>query len=278
MTLNSRPAHLPDFDTPPLIEVVLGVQFAPPAGYQQILANEVWRLFRDEYPRVEEQPPLPPTFETFGLPSGPPTPQISFLSGATHDRFWFLRPDGEELIQFQQDRLLHNWRKVSTGAHEYPRFEAMFARFQSDLQRLEQYVNSLAPQKLMINQCELSYVNHIEDSGPETGSSDRRPKASEWLRFATFQGIEPDDFSIGFREIFYGDGDRPQGRLICDASTGISALGKQIIQFQLTVRGAPAGVDIPSALQFIASARGKIVTRFAELTTPSAHQNWKLRT
>lgn len=65
-----RPDHLPDFRTPPLNEVVVGVQFAPARGYQQILAGEVWELYRAQFPTVEEMPPIPPAFETFGLSAG----------------------------------------------------------------------------------------------------------------------------------------------------------------------------------------------------------------
>ena len=39
-----RPDNLPDFGTPPLVEVVLGVQFATPAGYREVFAREVWAL------------------------------------------------------------------------------------------------------------------------------------------------------------------------------------------------------------------------------------------
>lgn len=109
----TRPADLPDFSKPPLNEVVLGVQFSPPAGYTQIQAGEVWNLYRERYPRVEEYMPLPPAYELFGLPGmGQTSNQFSFLEGPLHDRYWFLRTAGDELIQFQNDRLLHNWRKV----------------------------------------------------------------------------------------------------------------------------------------------------------------------
>src|SRR4051794_13517866 len=78
----TRPETLPDFCTPPLNEVVVGVQFTPARGYQQIRAGEVWALFRSIFPKVEEFPALPPMFETFGLPQAQ---HINFgiVSGAT---------------------------------------------------------------------------------------------------------------------------------------------------------------------------------------------------
>jgi uncharacterized protein (TIGR04255 family) len=262
----SRPDHLPDFRNPPLNEVVLGVQFSTPKGYQQIYAGEVWNLFRAEFPKIEEQLPLAPAFETFGLPSK--GKQLGFITGASHDRFWFLSQDGDELIQFQQDRLLHNWRKVGDLSNEYPRFESMIKRFHGELDQLQGYLNGLVVQKLSINQCEISYINHI---APAAGQD---IKASDWLRIVKFGDKEPDDFSTSFREVIFDEGGKPQGRLTCEASTGIKPDGSRIIVMTLTVRGAPKGSDIESALQFLTKGRELIVCRFAELTTEEAHKTW----
>lgn len=265
-----RPEHLPDFKAPPLNEVVIGMQFSMPQGYQQIRAGEVWNLFREGYPIVQELPALPPTFETFGLPyQHSQTPQISFLTSGTHDRFWFLRPDGAELIQFQQDRLLHNWRKIGDGTNDYPRFESMMAEFEAELTQLQNYMASLAPQKLSINQCEISYVNHIKfNRGECQGFSD-------WLRFVNFTGECPDDFNFSFREVIRDEAGKPLGRFLTEAALGILPDGQEIIVLSLTVKGAPLDADIDSGLKFLTLGRDVIVQKFAELTTDQAHQKWE---
>jgi len=262
-----RPSHLPDFRKPPLNEVVLGVQFSPPEAYQQIFAGEVWNLYRNDFPKVQEQPPLPPSFETFGLPTK--SRPFDFVTGATHDRFWFLRPDGEELIQFQQDRLLHNWRKVGDESNPYPRFEVMVNSFHRELEQLERYMQGLSPQALAINQCEVSYINHIAPL------NDQALLASEWLRFISFFGKEPDDFTMAFREAIYDAENRPIGRLICEASVAIKSNRQRVIQLTLTVRGAPQQNTIASGLEFLKNGRDLIVSRFAQLTTDEAHKNWE---
>ena len=263
----TRPDHLPDFRSPPLNEVVLGVQFSPPQGYQQIYAGEVWNLFRKEFPKVEEQPPLAPVFETFGLPSKG-RQQIGLVTGASHDRFWFLRPDGDELIQFQQDRLLHNWREVGEETNEYPRFESMVENFRGEMGQLQDFMNCLAPQKLSINQCEISYINHI------VPADDQALVAADWLRLVSFGDKEPNDFSISFREEIRDNEGKPFGRLICDASIGIKADRQRTIVLTLTVRGTPKRDDITSALDFLGMGRDLIVCKFAELTTDEAHTKW----
>lgn len=265
-TQTQRPNHLPDFRNPPLNEVVLGVQFNSPQGYQQIYAGEVWNLFRSEFSKVEEQPPLAPAFETFGLPTKG-RQQIGLITGASHDRFWFLRPDGDELIQFQQDRLLHNWRRVGDETNEYPRFESMVTRFSEELRRLQGYMNKLSSQTLAINQCEASYINHISLDSTKF-------IASDWLRFVAFGGEQPDDFSVTFREVIRDAEGNPFGRFICDASIGLRADRQPVLALTLTVRGTPKGLDIDSSIEFLGMGRDLIVCKFAELTTDEAHKKW----
>ena len=265
----ARPDNLPDFQAPPLKEVVLGVQFSAPKGYQQIHAGGVWSLYRGAYPEVQEQPPLAPVFETFGLPHQRSlVPQFSFATGASHDRFWFVRPDGDELIQFQQDRLLHNWRKIGDGTKPYPRFEAMIERFTEEIRTLQKFLAGLAPQTLLINQCEISYVNQIEIQGVENSAP------SDWLRFLNFGDSTPDDFSLTLREVIRDPKGNPQARLTCEAASAVLPSGEGVIQLTFTVRGPPKGGDVQSALDFLTVGRERIVWRFAELTTEMAHKKW----
>ena len=172
-----RPSHLPDFDKPPLNEMIVGVQFAPPPTYRSIDAHDVWELFRQVYPGVQEQPPLAPSFETFGTPFGP---QISFnfIGVGGHPRYLFTSIDQAELLQFQPDRFLHNWRRVPGKNNLYPRFELIIEKFENELNILERRLASYGKKQLDINQCEITYVNHIYSSVTES-----EPNPSDWLTF-----------------------------------------------------------------------------------------------
>ncbi|MBR7633909.1 TIGR04255 family protein [Janthinobacterium lividum] len=264
-----RPADLPDFGSPPLGEVVLGVQFSNPAGYSQIHAGKVWDLFQENYPHVEEYMPLPPVFETFGPQIPSPGNQLSFVDGALHDRYWFLNERRDEIIQFQQDRILHNWRKVGDRTNEYPRFEHMIARFTDELTKLENYFSTLTPQKLQISQCEISYINHIATSANGT------LKLSDWLSFVNFGTKHPQNFNLNFRETIVDANEKPRARLICEIGEILRSDGQRAISLSLTVRGAPESSTISSALKFLAEGRTSIVNRFTELTTPEAHKAWE---
>jgi hypothetical protein len=78
---------LPEFEAPPITEVVLGIQFNAPANYQSIRAFQVWNLFREAFPVVQEMPPLAAQFETFGLPSSPYNFSFMMGAGAPQNRF-----------------------------------------------------------------------------------------------------------------------------------------------------------------------------------------------
>ncbi|MFD2184344.1 TIGR04255 family protein [Rhodoplanes azumiensis] len=265
--MSNRPEDLPDFTTPPLNEVVLGVQYNTPRGYQQIFAGEVWSLFRDKFPFVEELPPIPPMFETFGLPQ---TGRINFgiVTGASHDRFWFLAPRKEQLIQFQNDRLLHNWRKIEGQDNQYPRYETIVSDFERELLSLEKYFEKFDTKTLHITQCEISYINRII----AVDKADLRP--SEWLRIIDQEPFQPDDFSSTFRKTIRGSDGRPQGRLICEANTAVTESGALFVVLTLTARGAPEGHSIAAAIDFLNRGREIIVRQFTEITTDSAHHHW----
>ncbi|WP_119388053.1 TIGR04255 family protein [Taklimakanibacter lacteus] len=265
----TRPPHLAEFRKPPLNEVVLGIQFQPPAGYQQIRAGEVWCLFRDRYPSVEEKPALPPQFETFGPLQGQ-RPRLEFLTGAQHDRYWFISKDRDELMQFQSDRLLHNWRQTPGVLRTYPRFDVMIADFQKEISEFERYSNSLAPQTLEVNQCETSYINHFS-LGTHAGFE----RASDYLNLFDFNDREPADLSCSYWRTIFDKGGKPTGRFYCDIATAVSKDGSRIISATLTVRGTPREPSWLAALTYLAEGREMIVEEFTAITTGKAQNLWE---
>jgi uncharacterized protein (TIGR04255 family) len=124
MSTYSRPADLPEFEQPPVSEVVLWVQFASNPQFRIVHAGLFWGSIREQFPSVSEQVPLPPAFEAFGVPMMGQPVQLQALFA--FPRFWFESDDKTYLLQLQQDRILFNWRATS-GQSTYPRYE-FFAR------------------------------------------------------------------------------------------------------------------------------------------------------
>lgn len=263
-----RPKNLPDFENPPINEVVLGVQFAPVQGYQQIHAGKVWELFKSDFPQVQEHPALPPTFETFGFPH----PQIGFdfISGATHDRFWFLTENQYELIQFQMDKFLHNWRKVGDEKNEYPRFEKIISKFSKELKTLETFFQkSFSSPPLIINQCEITYINFIYQSDIEGLA------ISDVFSFLNFD-VAPQELACNFNRHIVNAKGEPRGRVLCAVNQAIGVRGP-MYRLSITARGAPDSNSINDALEFIKQGRETVVSLFKEVTSPPVHKIWGIK-
>ena len=249
--------------------MVVGVQFNPIRGYTIMDAGRVYDLFRNHYPVVQEQPPLSPQFETFGAP-GQPTMQFEFGIGFRHPRLWFLTPDGHELLQFQSDKLIHNWRQVDGVGGEYPHYEAIRAKFSDEVASLTGYMNGLGPDRLFINQAEISYINCIYGA-----DASRAPRAEDWLKFIRFGDLQPEVFNGVFRRVVAGNDGRPVARLHCEINATVDFQGAPIILVQLTYRGAPKEGTLPATLDFLDRGRELLVKTFASITTDTAHQIWQ---
>ena len=128
-----RSADLPEFECPPVVEVVLGVQFTELTAYRTWHAGLLWdTTFRKHFPKCAEQPPLDPVFETFGSQKLARN-LFRIQQRAIIPRLWFVSEDESELIQFQSDRFLHNWKSGQQDAR-YPRYEQIRERFFGEIQ------------------------------------------------------------------------------------------------------------------------------------------------
>ena len=256
--------RIADLENPPLDEVILGVQFAPPRGFQSIHTHQVWELYRKEFPEVHEQPRLMPQFETFG--GNPQTGmQINFGSDPK-GRLWFVAEDGSHLIQFQEDRLLLNWRRRDHGA-PYPRHERMALLFKDFLERLSAFYKEEFQIPLAVNQAEVSYINVIPYEAPRN--------ASEWVKLLNLSGIDAELANAVIAETVRTENGSAFARMIYELNTVMTVdQKKHALRLSLTFRGKPFADRIDSALDFLSDGRKRIVNRFCEMTTDQAQSAW----
>ena len=92
----------PEFDRPPVIEVVLSAQFAPLGRMGIPHLGLLWDEFRDEFSEFEDKPALPPVIEHFGRQS-PVGGAFRVLTEPSPDRCWFKNSTGTEMIQVQRE-------------------------------------------------------------------------------------------------------------------------------------------------------------------------------
>ena len=112
--MTTRPADLPDFNSPPVTEVVLGVQFNSLEHFLSPHLGMIWDAFKDDFPVVEEHPYIPPMFETFSTSAPFVVPNVNFQLVARPEmsRVNFINRDRRQVLQVQRDRFIHNWQKT----------------------------------------------------------------------------------------------------------------------------------------------------------------------
>jgi uncharacterized protein (TIGR04255 family) len=235
----------------------------------------LWELYKDRYPNIEEHPKFPPVFETFGLPTPQPGPQITFSTGVEALRYWFVSADSKELLQVQSDRLVHNWRRQQPEA-PYPRYETQRENFASELALFRKFLIDGKRGDIELNQCEVTYINHItlpDVKDPASKFGNVFTVWSENYSDKYLPEIERSTFNISY--VIPGEKDQPFGRLHVIAQPAFKkATSERLIQLTLTMRGRPPGPSIESGLEWLDKGREIVVRAFASITRPEMHALW----
>jgi uncharacterized protein (TIGR04255 family) len=272
-----RPKDLPDFERPPVTEVVLSIQFATLEKLKSFHIGLLWNRFRAEYPDVSEQATISAVFEAFGAPSpqlGPAVQFEQFLS-APMPRYWFEKRGTPDLLQVQQDRIIHNWRKHEEEAI-YPRYEALRDHFKKEVSQFAEFLDSEKIGELRPNQCEVTYTNVIRLPGTEGPHAHLEEITSLWrgqLNEGLDAQLENASAQLGFKLL---EGERPIGRVYVSFQPGVLMVdpSTEIIKLDITARGRPKEDTIESAFDFFDFGRTAVVRTFAAVTTPSMHSAW----
>ena len=269
---------LPEYDSPPVAEVVLSLQFDPMNQLRAPQLGMVWTLFRKSFPRLEEHPPIPAVLESFGK-SGPGRSgvQIEMSEMPFLPRLWLLNESGTELIQVQQDRFIHNWRKTDDG-QMYPRYDYIRKRFKSEVEEFAGFLASEGLPAFAVNQCEVSYINHIVANDVWMTHSELSKVLAFW------SGAYSDDFLLGENEdgtlsLRYRMTDKDQkpiGRLHVSLVPAYRRSDQApMFVLTLTARGKPASNSADGAFNFLDIGREWIVRGFTSLTTKEMHNVWR---
>ena len=92
---------LPEYDNPPLIEVVFGVQFKELTELKSPHIGVFWeKIGRAEYPGFEEKVPLGHIVETYEQAQAKSAqPRVEMLKDPPLPRFFFISKDQKHLVQ-----------------------------------------------------------------------------------------------------------------------------------------------------------------------------------
>jgi len=256
--LNQAVDPLPSFSAPPVVEVAVGIEFLQLPGLGPVQLVMLHDLWRDSFPKIQEQPALPPA--SFVGPSG-----FQFqLSSMPAIRVWMMNDAEDELLQIQNDRLLLNWRRSKGDKRKYPRYEHLrevYERVLADFRGRvsESSVGTFRPQVAVV-----SYVNRfaleagesLKDAvGPLNPDWNALPNPSAEIRIAA---DVPDPSGVG----------PGAGQLVATASADPTHGYLEVVS-RINIPG-PDG-DILSRLDI---AHEACVTGFEKLTTLKMHERW----
>jgi uncharacterized protein (TIGR04255 family) len=248
-----------DYERPPVIEVVSGVLFEELKEFRVPHIGIFWSSLRDEFPQIEDRPPLQPIIEG----AGPGKVELQLVDTPPVPRVWFISEDGRCLIQMQRDRFLYNWKRAD-DADEYPRYEMISAEFEKYLTKFQEFIKTEKLGALSFLQYELQYVNHItSDNGLKLvgeGGLLIDHMIAEGSRFLP----RPDGFNWSSA---YELPDK-QGRLYISAQSALRAKGDRIVRLDLTARGMPDNRSEAARKPWFALAHNWIVNAFADVTAP----------
>ena len=271
---DSSERDLPDFGSPPVVETVLSAQFERLPAMRSAHFGLFWQRVRDQFPNTEEHPALASIVEQAKEPLSHAV-QLRFeaLDSLSPGRLWFVNSAGDELIQIQNDRFIKNWRKRSD---EYPHYEdSIKPAFERDFREFQAFVATEKLGELRVNQCEVTYVNHIV-SGEEWTNWNEAEKLFTFLKNPPAEPYPGRTEDLSFRTRFpiLGPNNEWVGRLHLDVQPAIRTTdNRPMYVMNLTARGMYG-----KGVEFFDIGHECVVKSFEKLTTESMHKLWRKKT
>jgi len=245
---------IPSYGSPPLSEVAFGVQFAP-LPLQTRHVGQFWTEIKDEYPLTQDFPPVPDVGEAAG---------VSVLVMPPLRRVFLATSTAEHVIQLQDSRFHHNWRKLSPSV-VYPRFSVVFSRFLKAWGLFSDFVKRQGLDEPKPSRYELTYVNEIETLG--SIRIEQAVKLFDWKIIQAEFLPEPQATNIAWSFLL------PDSKGTMNVSTNrLTKLdGRSAVLLTLACSGPSANYPLG---EWFDTAHQWIVRGFTDLTTLEAHNEW----
>ncbi len=269
MTKAKNKNDLPSFRYPPVVEVVVGIQFAEPLDIRTLDVAQVWEAIgKKTYSDYKELKRLDPI-----LPSNVMHLEISDRPDLP--RYLFKKHDGTGLIQFQRDRFVYNWtRPEEASPEDYPRYNQIIKDF---LDHYKKIVKALKANKRTLPTpavMELTYVNLIECGDDNMSGAARVFKDIKWVESGRFLPT-PNRMNLtyGFKI--------DDIKATLTANMGLVQLvkdGRNMLKLELSVKGPLQDHADTAVMNWCNTAREWIVKGFEDLTTPEMHKKWEKQT
>lgn len=274
---------LPQFERPPVAEIIGAVQLAPVAEFN---LRTILRVAREldrapaRYELRDLQPQLPPIIEP--PPGGGAViqlPQLTIGNAAQPHRARYFSTDGRFVLQLQRDRIAVNERRtqedpgIPSSTDVWPRLDAACEIFGRVTAEPRSPIRGRVLHPLLV---ELTYLNEITPDADvwESLADAYRVLAPVNAAIAgAFKG-PPDGLAISFSYPLEEPDHSFSGRLYISAQ-GVTAQGAKAAVIRLTVVSRCLVADPNASLQPIFErCHRTAVEGFCAATTPEMHKIW----
>jgi uncharacterized protein (TIGR04255 family) len=265
---------LPKFNNPPVVEMVLGVEFIELPGWNIPHFGLFWGRIRDEYQNCSVKEPLPLSIETF---KGAEKQEIVLnfpLGGPPPIRCWYSNKEQTWLIQIQKDRFIQNWRKAPANV-EYSHYSQVLNRFENEFQRFQKFISEENIGEINVRQCEVTYVNHIELVKDQGALSELAEILPCWSGSTSGQFLPaPDVVALNTSYVIPEN----RGRLhIFMQPVFRHTDAKEILQMTVSAKVIPESSDYADVSKAFDLGHEWAVKGFTDFTSLRMHDYWERR-
>lgn len=264
------PEDLPEFTSPPLVEVAFAVQFQELHQFSQVDMGLFWNSIRETFPNYKDRPRLDPMPDPIQPKAHRPF-ELNIVRASPVDRVWFISSDEQRLVQLQPDRLAMNWRNQENGGDPYPRFDNLVEEFADLWGKFTDFCAARELDSPQASVTELLYVNRIE---ARSLSDILRPVERFELSLQETPG--PLETSVRIVSPIVSAEER-LGLLRIVAEPIVLQEQVSTFKMDLAARVSPASSDWTSLRSSFELGRRAIVANFDELTESDLHKAWGRR-
>lgn len=256
--------NLAEFNRPPVVETVLGAQFAR-LPLTTAHAGWFWKKYLgSEWPAVVVVPRLEDRFERFddAARAWNITTPLRLLNKAEPDRLQIVRSDEERMVQVQDSRFIYNWRKQK---NEYPTYRQLRPEYEHLLERFQEFIREVDVGAVTYNQWEVVYVNHLP-------KGELWDSTADWIKI--FPGFyAPHDAVESVQAIWSHVIAERAGRLFIEMRPAV-ANERDVIRVQITARGPTQDASAEALFAGFDLGHETIVNAFTAMTSEAAHMYW----
>ena len=263
---------LPDYDSPPAVETLMGFYFASFVGCNVLHFGKLWTLFEANYPKGEI---LPPLLDPRMLSQG------GFDFGSVPLRAMFTDASNSELVQVQASAFLRNWRKTAEN-QAYTHYSDLKPKFEADWKIFTEFLLANQLSTPQVFQCEVTYVNHLVRGEDWDSYNDLakllKPFAPRTgvAEYGRAYGYLPEASTVGLN-VGYNLSEVGVTLQITCHSAVRKPDGAEVIQLNVSARADVLNGATGEIWKKLDQCHDAVILGFDDVTTEIAHQKWGKR-